>query len=204
MRRCTRIMSITFLLGLATGPAFAGGAPADDPAAVADDAATVAETGGAPAEAVYQAGIRPFHDYWPKTMKVPPGTTVLWQNTDVAEHNVHLLTGEKNALKEDVKGKLFFPGENFAITFNKEGEYRYFCDPHPYMQAHVMVEKGARIEPPTAKPEGDGGSPPAPSSRRDLRGTGGPTGGAAAAANFAVQRFEAAETSDEGADAAQD
>jgi plastocyanin len=177
-----------FFLTVLVAPAFAGEAPSEDAATVAD----VAEV-QVPAPTVYEAEIRRFHDYWPKLIKVPPGTTVIWFNRDVAEHNVHVLTGEKNPLGRDIVGQLAFPGEKFAITFHKEGNYRYFCDPHPYMQANVVVESGARVEPYEQRKAGAEQS----QGKDDLtgmplrRGTGaapGPNTGAAAAATFVHER----------------
>jgi plastocyanin len=132
-----------FFLPFFVAPAFAGEAPSED-------AATVADVGElqVPASTVYEAEIIPFHKYFPGMIKVPPGTTVIWLNRDIAEHNVHVLTGEKNPLNRDIVGELAFPREKFAITFHKEGNYRYFCDPHPYMQANVVVQSGVQLEQP--------------------------------------------------------
>lgn len=135
-------MRSIFFPTLLVAPAFAGEALSEDAATVVDVAQVQV-----PAPTVYEAEIRPFHQYWPKLIKVPPGTTVIWLNRDVAEHNVHVLTGEKNPLNRDIVGRLAFPGEKFAITFHNEGSYRFFCDHHPYMQAYVVVESGARVEP---------------------------------------------------------
>ena len=29
--------------------------------------------------------------------------------------------------------------EVYSFTFNKTGEYKYMCTPHPYMKAEIMV-----------------------------------------------------------------
>ena len=89
---------------------------------------------------IYEAEVRQFHKYTPAYITVTPGTTIIWTNNDVAEHNVHVLQGKKNGLRNDIISGLIFPGETTAITFYREGDYRYFCDPHPYMQGYVYVK----------------------------------------------------------------
>ena len=31
-------------------------------------------------------------------------------------------------------------GDTFSYTFDEPGEYEYFCSPHPWMRAKVIVE----------------------------------------------------------------
>ncbi len=94
---------------------------------------------------IYEAEIRQFHKYTPAYITVRPGTTIIWTNNDIAEHNVHVLQGEKNELSSDIISVLVFPKETTAITFNHEGYYRYFCDTHPYMQGYVYVNNTDEI-----------------------------------------------------------
>jgi len=104
-------------------------------AALVDVSTTRASSG-----TIYEAEVRQFHKYTPAYITVTPGTTIIWTNNDIAEHNVHVLQGEKNELSIDIISELVFPGETTAITFYHEGDYRYFCDPHPYMQGYVYVK----------------------------------------------------------------
>ncbi len=60
----------------------------------------------------------------------------------MAEHNVHVLTGEKNGLNDDLISGYADPGEEFAITFHQPGTYRYICGLHPYMQGYIVVKDG--------------------------------------------------------------
>jgi len=130
-----RILTVFVLLSLLSTFAYAG-EPASSGKIVAavDVSATRALNGN-----IYEAEIRQFHQYTPAYITVRPGTTIIWTNNDIAEHNVHVLQGEKNMLESDIVSKLVFPGETTAITFHLEGDYRYFCDPHPYMQGYVYV-----------------------------------------------------------------
>lgn len=69
----------------------------------------------------------------PSMIKVKKGTTVTWTNQDDAHHTV---TGDKGA----PDSKLLAKGESTTYTFNQTGTFPYHCDPHPYMQAIVVVE----------------------------------------------------------------
>lgn len=76
--------------------------------------------------------------YLTEELTVPAGTTVYWVNKEVMPHNV--------AFKKDMVGPDAFRGammkkdEAFAITFTEAGEFDYFCTPHPFMRAKVIVE----------------------------------------------------------------
>jgi plastocyanin len=94
---------------------------------------------------IYEAEVRQFHRYTPAYITVRPGTTIIWTNNDVVEHNVHVLQGDKNELSNDIISPLIFPKETTAITFNHEGDYRYFCDANPYMQGYVYVNNTDEI-----------------------------------------------------------
>ena len=63
---------------------------------------------------------------------VSVGTTIRWVNRDLVPHTTTSL--------EDVwDSSLIQPGETFEFTFEEEGEYAYFCVPHPFMKASVRV-----------------------------------------------------------------
>lgn len=36
--------------------------------------------------------------------------------------------------------ELLDPGESWSYTFETPGEYEYYCLPHPWMRARVIVE----------------------------------------------------------------
>lgn len=93
----------------------------------------------------YEAEIRRFHEFTPAYITVKPGTTIIWTNNDVVEHNVHILKGKNNKLGSDIISDLVFPGKNTAITFTHEGDYRYLCNCHPYMQGYVYVKNTDEI-----------------------------------------------------------
>ena len=68
---------------------------------------------------------------------------VVWKNTDAVAHSVtsdadykDQINGPFNSI---AKIGLVPPGKTFEFTFTKDGEYRYHCEPHPWMQAVVKI-----------------------------------------------------------------
>ncbi|HZD23626.1 MAG TPA: copper-containing nitrite reductase [Acidimicrobiia bacterium] len=73
-------------------------------------------------------------DYSVNVLRVPVGTTVTWTNTDPGMfHTVTAVDGsfDSGFLEE---------GGTFSYTFETAGEFEYFCTPHPWMRAKVIVE----------------------------------------------------------------
>lgn len=74
--------------------------------------------------------------YEPASLKVAPGTRVVWKNHDEDEHTV--------TSKPDAAQVLDSPtingGETFEFTFAEKGMYAYFCKIHDYMNGTVVVE----------------------------------------------------------------
>ncbi len=81
-------------------------------------------------------------------VKVKAGTTVTWVNEDVTLHSVtegipsgdptkRLFDSSKEA---DGSPILLNPDESFSYTFTEVGEFDYYCLPHPYMTAKVVVQ----------------------------------------------------------------
>jgi plastocyanin len=59
----------------------------------------------------------------PLVLKVKPGTTVIWTNMDLSQHNVIADDG-------GFKSGMVAGGQNFQFTFPKAGLYRYYCSLH--------------------------------------------------------------------------
>jgi len=75
------------------------------------------------------------YKYMEKDLKVKVGTTVRWTNEDSVPHSV---TGD-DIEKSGLDSENFGQGETFEYTFDKAGEFSYFCKPHPYMKGSVTV-----------------------------------------------------------------
>ncbi len=82
------------------------------------------------------------HAYEPMVLKVPVGSTVQWTNHDIISHTV--TSGTSDGLAGIPDGKFdsgyIDAGGTFLMTFTEAGSYPYFCIPHPWMRAAVIVE----------------------------------------------------------------
>jgi plastocyanin len=107
---------------------FAFGAPARTTAApFAEPAAQTA-----PAGKVVEVKVDNF-SFSPQTITVAPGTTVIWTNRDDIPHTV--VSDDKV-----FKSKVLDTDEKFSFTFDKAGNFPYFCSIHPKMTGKVVVQ----------------------------------------------------------------
>lgn len=75
----------------------------------------------------------------PAVLEVKAGTVVTWTNTQPGGHLIK--SGAPDAPKDGpIKGKLDKQGASFSVTFDKPGEYPYFCDYHHHMVGKVVVK----------------------------------------------------------------
>lgn len=75
-------------------------------------------------------------DYSVNVLTISVGTTVTWTNADPGmAHTVTSVDGsfDSGFLKE---------GDTWSYTFDQPGEFEYFCLPHPWMRAKVIVTDG--------------------------------------------------------------
>jgi plastocyanin len=71
-------------------------------------------------------------------LEVKAGTTVTWVNQDDIQHTVTLGTlGNGN---EAVNFSLSGKGTTASFTFDRPGEYEYFCERHQSMRGRVLVK----------------------------------------------------------------
>lgn len=81
--------------------------------------------------------IREFR-FVPDTIRVPAGTTITWINCeeDFADepHTTTSVGGE------GWRSELLSPGDLYQRRFDQPGTYSYFCEPHSFMTATVIVE----------------------------------------------------------------
>jgi plastocyanin len=72
------------------------------------------------------------NSFSPNPVEVTAGETVTWINDDTGRHTV---TSKDGVFDSGMMGR----GQSFGYTFDKVGEYPYFCDPHPNMVGTVVV-----------------------------------------------------------------
>ena len=113
---------------------FAFGGPArttaETPAAQATPKATA--QAAAPAGKVVEVKVDNF-SFSPQTITIAPGTTVIWTNRDDIPHTV--VSDDKV-----FKSKVLDTDEKFSFTFDKAGNFPYFCSVHPKMTGKVIVQ----------------------------------------------------------------
>ena len=73
-------------------------------------------------------------DYSVNVLTIPVGTTVTWTNDDPGM--IHTVTSVDGLFDSG----FFNEGETWSYTFDEPGEFEYFCTPHPWMRAMVVVE----------------------------------------------------------------
>ena len=114
-------------------PARAGAGPAATPAqAKTQTAAPPAAQAAAPAGNVVEVKVDNF-SFSPQTITIKPGTTVIWTNRDDIPHTV--VSDDKV-----FKSKVLDTDEKFTYTFDKAGNFPYFCSVHPKMTGKVIVQ----------------------------------------------------------------
>jgi len=73
-------------------------------------------------------------DYSINVLTVKTGTTVTWTNDDPGV--LHTVTSVDAIFDSGFLDE----GDSWSYTFEEEGEFEYFCAPHPWMRAKVIVE----------------------------------------------------------------
>ncbi len=78
--------------------------------------------------------------YIPNEVTIDVGYTIEWVNYDPEAHTVTSKTLDGGPSGEFDSG-LFSYGKKFSHTFDKSGEFYYFCTIHPWMNGFVIVEE---------------------------------------------------------------
>ena len=74
------------------------------------------------------------NSYNPNPIEIKVGDTVTWINNDSSPHTVTSSSKDIN-FDSDVLRR----DETFSFTFDREGEYPYFCTLHPSMVGTIVV-----------------------------------------------------------------
>ena len=110
---------------------FAFGTPAT--AAAGQAKVETATQAAAPAGNVVEVKVDNF-SFSPQTITIKPGTTVTWTNRDDIPHTV--VSDDKVFKSEGAR----YRDEKFSYTFDKAGNFPYFCSVHPKMTGKVIVQ----------------------------------------------------------------
>jgi plastocyanin len=70
--------------------------------------------------------------FTPAVLTVKAGTTVVFENHDDIPHLVVAVDGK-------YRSKAMDTNDRFRMTFDKPGEYKYFCGLHPHMTGKIIV-----------------------------------------------------------------
>jgi plastocyanin len=73
-------------------------------------------------------------DYSANVLRIKVGDTVRFTNADSGM--VHTATAVDGSFDTGFLAE----GESAQVTFDTAGEYEYFCLPHPWMRAMIVVE----------------------------------------------------------------
>lgn len=104
-------------------------------------------SGNAPESGDHDVGMT-TRRFRPETIEVPPGTTVVWENTSSHAHTVTAYDDQipdgteffasggfdsteaaREGWRNGTEGALY-QGDTFEHTFEEPGDYAYFCIPH--------------------------------------------------------------------------
>jgi amicyanin len=88
-------------------------------------------------KAVSIVGNSAGNSYNPNLIEIKVGDTVTWINSDSSPHTVTSSSSSSNDSNFD--SGVVRSGEAFSFTFEKEGQYSYFCTLHPSMVGTVVV-----------------------------------------------------------------
>lgn len=80
--------------------------------------------------------IREFR-FQPATIRVPRGTTITWINCEESFADEPHTTTSDASIWDSV---LLSPEDYYQRRFDEPGVFPYHCEPHPFMQATVIVE----------------------------------------------------------------
>ena len=73
-------------------------------------------------------------DYSVNVLTIETGTTVTWTNDDPGM--MHTVTSVDGSFDSGFLNE----GDSWTYTFEEPGEFEYFCAPHPWMRARIVVE----------------------------------------------------------------
>ncbi|MBI2107135.1 cupredoxin domain-containing protein [Candidatus Woesearchaeota archaeon] len=86
-----------------------------------------------PSSQTYSINIKSYA-FSPAEIRIKKGDTITWTNNDAVSHTVTSDSGS------ELNSEALSQGESYSHTFNAQGTYEYYCKPHPFMKAKIIVE----------------------------------------------------------------
>lgn len=96
---------------------------------------TIAEEG----KVVSIVGNSGSNSYNPNPLEIKVGDTVIWINNDSSPHTVTSSSSSSSSEDSNFDSDVLRRDETFSFTFDREGEYSYFCTLHPSMTGTIIV-----------------------------------------------------------------
>jgi len=69
----------------------------------------------------------------PLVLTINKGDRVVWTNKDSVRHTV--TSDSEDGLNSGMLSK----DQSYSHTFNTAGTFEYYCEPHPYMKAKIII-----------------------------------------------------------------
>ena len=79
------------------------------------------------------------NSYNPNPIEIKVGDTVTWINNDSSPHTVTSSSSSSSSKDINFDSDVLRKDETFSFTFDREGEYPYFCTLHPSMVGTIVV-----------------------------------------------------------------
>ena len=80
------------------------------------------------------------NSYNPNPIEIKVGDTVTWINNDSSPHTVTSSSSSSSSSEDsNFDSDVLRRDETFSFTFDREGEYSYFCTLHPSMTGTIIV-----------------------------------------------------------------
>lgn len=75
--------------------------------------------------------------FTPKTLEIPVGTRVRWDNQDEIEHTA--TAASDSGAVPLFNGVMAGKGQSFSFTFDRAGTFVYACSRHAFMRGEIRV-----------------------------------------------------------------
>lgn len=84
-------------------------------------------------------GIYGENSFSPNSIEINEGQTITWYNSDTISHTVTSGEDGGSDAGDDFDSNAIIPNQYYSVTFDKPGEYKYYCVYHPSMVGEIIV-----------------------------------------------------------------